>query len=112
MVNDDPRSSFRTCTRATGDPPGSSALRCDIAATSNPQPRRPLGDGRAFETPERGGSPVGICHGETAIDGGLPALAYGSVRTRGDFSCRSEASGVTCTDADGRGFARAVRRLF
>lgn len=104
---------------AAGDPPGSSALRCDLAATSNAQPRRPrdcpLDYGHAFEMLESsGGSPGRICHGDTAIDGRLPVLAYGSAWTRGGFTCRSEASGVTCTNADGRGFAlsRAAQRLF
>lgn len=103
---------------AAGDPPGSSTLRCDLAATSNPQPRRPrdcpLEYGHAFEMLERGGSPGRICHGDTAIDASLPVLAYGSVWTRGGFTCRSEPSGVTCTNSEGRGFAlaRAVQRLF
>jgi hypothetical protein len=44
----------------------------------------------------------------------LPPLAYGATWQRHGFSCKSEQSGVTCTNAKGRGFelARGAQRLF
>jgi len=41
------------------------------------------------------------------MDKALPVLAYGEVRQRGGFICRSEQTGVTCFNADHRGFSRA-----
>jgi hypothetical protein len=46
------------------------------------------------------------CTGETCLGNagqGTPTLAYGLTAVLGPFSCRSEASGVTCTVPSGRG---------
>lgn len=47
------------------------------------------------------------CTGDTCLGNaghGTPTLAYGQTAWVGPFSCRSEASGVTCTVISGRGF--------
>ncbi len=92
------------------------SLRCDIADMAT-RPRRPadcdLEWGDAFEMRPKGGS-ARICHGDTAMDKTLPALAYGEVWQRGGFACKSEQSGVTCFNADRHGFtlSRAKQELF
>ncbi|WP_231999026.1 hypothetical protein [Mycobacterium sp. 1081908.1] len=48
------------------------------------------------------------CTGESCLGNagqGTPTLAYGQTATLGPFSCRSEASGVTCKVTSGRGFS-------
>ena len=44
----------------------------------------------------------------------LPVLGYGDVWQRGGFTCKSEQTGVTCFNADRRGFslARAKQEVF
>ena len=91
-------------------------LRCDIRAFET-KPRRPadcdLDYGGAFEMNAKGPA-ARICHGDTVMDGSLPVLAYGEVWQRGGFTCKSEQSGVTCFNADRRGFslARAKQQVF
>jgi hypothetical protein len=48
------------------------------------------------------------------IDQRLPVLAYGEVWQRGGFTCKSEQTGVTCFNADRRGFSlsRARQEVF
>ena len=93
-------------------------VRCDIAQLSSPAPPKPrdceLDWGQAFAVAINSRSGMRICHGDTAMDDSLPVLAYGSVWRRGGFSCTSEQTGVTCSNALGHGFAlsRAVQRLF
>jgi hypothetical protein len=92
------------------------ALRCDIG-TIETKPRRPadcdLDYGQAFEMMAKGPA-ARICHGDTVMDPRLPILGYGEVWQRGGFTCKSEQSGVTCFNADRRGFslARARQELF
>ena len=54
------------------------------------------------------------CVGDTAIDRGSMVLPYGRSITVGGFTCNSEETGMTCTNAAGHGFsvARARQRLF
>ena len=91
-------------------------LRCDIAAMET-RPRRPadceLDYGGAFEMNAKGPA-ARICHGDTVMDKSLPVLAYGEVWQRGGFTCKSEQTGVTCFNADRRGFslARAKQEMF
>jgi hypothetical protein len=92
-------------------------VRCDIAQLSGPIPPKPrdceLDWGRAFAVATDSRSGARICHGDTAMDPSLPVLAYGSVWRRGGFTCTSEQTGVTCSNALGHGFSlsRAVQRL-
>jgi hypothetical protein len=55
-----------------------------------------------------------ICHGDTVMDPRLPVLGYGEVWQRGGFTCTSEQTGVTCFNAERRGFslARARQEVF
>jgi hypothetical protein len=91
-------------------------LRCDIAAMDT-KPRRPadceLDYGGAFEMNAKDPA-ARICHGDTVMDPGLPVLGYGEVWQRGGFTCTSERTGITCFNADRRGFslARAKQEVF
>ena len=91
-------------------------LRCDISAMDT-KPRRPadceLDYGGAFEMNAKGAA-ARICHGDTVMDKALPVLGYGEVWQRGGFTCKSAQSGVTCFNADRRGFslARAKQEFF
>ncbi len=92
-------------------------LRCDIAKMANKPPPKPkdceLDWGSAFEMTDSSQADR-ICHGDTAQDPSLPVLAYGAAWQRHGFTCKSEANGVTCTNAKGRGFelSRGRQRLF
>jgi hypothetical protein len=82
-------------------------LRCDISAMET-KPRRPadceLDYGGAFEMNAKGPA-ARICHGDTVMDPRLLVLGYGGVWQRGGFTCTSEQTGVTCFNADRRGFS-------
>src|SRR6185369_6953236 len=60
------------------------------------------------------GAAARICHGDTVMDNSLPVLGNGEVWQRGGFTCTSEQTGVTCFNADRRGFslARAKQEMF
>ncbi|MEH2550294.1 hypothetical protein V1283_006939 [Bradyrhizobium sp. AZCC 2262] len=91
-------------------------LRCDISVMET-KPRRPadcdLDYGGAFEMNAKGPA-ARICHGDTVMDNSLPVLGYGEVWQRGGFTCKSEQTGITCFNADRRGFslARAKQEVF
>ena len=91
-------------------------LRCDISAMET-KPRRPadceLDYGGAFEMNAKGPA-ARICHGDTVMDPSLPVLGYGAVWQRGGFTCTSEQTGVTCFNAERRGFslARGKQEMF
>ena len=91
-------------------------LRCDISAMDT-RPRRPadceLDYGGAFEMNAKGPA-ARLCHGDTVMDKALPVLGYGEVWQRGGFTCRSEQAGITCFNADRRGFSlvRAKQEVF
>ena len=91
-------------------------LRCDIMEATVTA-RRPadcdLEWGKAFEMRSKGAA-VRLCYGDTVMDPKMPVLAYGQVWQRGGFTCTSEQSGVTCFNAERRGFsiARAKQDLF
>jgi uncharacterized protein DUF6636 len=83
------------------------SLRCDVSAMEA-KPRRPadcdLDYGGAFEMHVKGAA-ARICHGDTVMDPRLPVLGYGEVWQRGGFTCTSEQTGVTCFNAERRGFS-------
>ncbi|MBR1272428.1 hypothetical protein JQ629_33635 [Bradyrhizobium sp. AUGA SZCCT0222] len=91
-------------------------LRCDIMEATVTA-RRPadcdLEWGKAFEMRSKGDA-VRLCYGDTVMDSKMPVLAYGEVWQRGGFTCTSEQSGVTCFNAERRGFSlsRAKQDLF
>jgi len=92
-------------------------LRCDLAAMSNKPPPKPkdceLDWGAAFEMTDASKAER-LCHGDTAMDNTLPQLAYGASWQRHGFTCKSEQSGVTCSNAKGHGFelSRGKQRVF
>lgn len=55
-----------------------------------------------------------ICHGDTVISPDSMELGYGALATLGDFTCLSEKTGMTCTNARGHGFtiSKASQHLF
>ena len=91
-------------------------LRCDIMEATVTA-RRPadcdLEWGKAFEMRSKGGAER-LCYGDTVMDPKLPVLPYGQVWQRGGFTCTAEQTGVTCFNADRRGFSlsRAKQELF
>ena len=82
-------------------------LRCDIREMTN-RPQRPrdcdLEWGDAFEINAGAKSGERVCHGDTIVDVTMPVLGYGQGWERGGFRCRSEQSGVICTNPSGHGF--------
>ena len=91
-------------------------LRCDIMEATVTA-RRPadcdLDWGKAFEMRAKGRS-TRLCYGDTVMDDTLPVLPYGEVWQRGGFTCKSEQSGVSCSNADRHGFSlsRAKQEMF
>src|SRR3954464_15254509 len=91
-------------------------LRCDIMEATVTA-RRPadcdLEWGKAFEMNAKGGA-TRLCYGDTVMDPKMPVIAYGEDSQRGGFACKSEQSGVTCFNADRRGFSlsRAKQEVF
>jgi uncharacterized protein DUF6636 len=95
-----------------------SDLRCDLQQMSSKPPPRPgncpLSWGDAFSIGQNANMSVLVCHGDTTRNDELGVLAYGSEWKQGGFLCNSEATGLTCVNAKGHGFAlsRAVQRVF
>ena len=93
-------------------------LRCDIQEMNNrmpaPPPNCPLSWGDAFSITHNGSSGQRVCHGDTTKNDDLPVLAYGSVWNESGFTCKSQTSGLTCTNARGHGFSlsRASQQTF
>ena len=91
-------------------------LRCDIMEATVTA-RRPadcdLEYEKAFEMRSKGDA-IRLCYGDTIMDKALPVLVYGEVWQRGGFTCTSEQTGVTCFNAERRGFSlsRAKQDLF
>ena len=94
------------------------SIRCDVMQMSNRPPARPrdcdLEWGDAFEVSGNAAAGAPLCHGDTARDDTLPALAYGKTFQRAGLICISEESGVTCVNAKGHGFeiSRGKQRVF
>jgi hypothetical protein len=65
--------------------------------------------GGAFEMNAKGPA-ARICHADTVMNKSLPVLDYGEVWQRGGLTCASEQTGVTCFNADRRGFSLARTR--
>jgi hypothetical protein len=96
---------------------GHKALRCDIAEKTGPIPPKPRNCdqdwGNSFEVDAKG--PAGpSCTGDTQIGQPLRILPYGEVWQRSGITCKSEESGITCFNADRRGFSlsRAKQDVF
>ncbi|HXW64499.1 MAG TPA: DUF6636 domain-containing protein [Burkholderiaceae bacterium] len=95
-----------------------SDLRCDIMQMTSkapPAPKNcPLSWGDAFAITQDGNLAIRVCHGDTVKNDELMVLAYGTQWHQGGYSCGSETTGLTCTNAKGHGFSlsKAVQKLF
>ena len=52
----------------------------------------------------RTGRPGLVRHGDAALDPRARVIPYGSAWSREGFQCRSQISGLTCTNPAGHGF--------
>ena len=93
-------------------------VRCDMLDLTKSFPTRPadcdLDWGDAFEVGPNDRKGHVVCHGDTVINPDSMELGYGASATLGDFTCTSEKTGMTCTNARGHGFAiaKARQKLF
>jgi hypothetical protein len=82
-------------------------LRCDLKI-ADPIPQKPpdcyLDWGDAFIVAPNGDGGYVLCHGDTVANDALPTLSYGSSWSREGYTCKSERTGVTCTNVMGHGF--------
>lgn len=92
--------------------------RCDIFRMTTPLPAPPadcdLDYGHAFGIDLQGSKGYRICAGDTVADPNAPTLNYGEEINLGGFRCRSEKTGMTCTNPGGHGFrlSKARQELF
>lgn len=93
-------------------------LRCElaeIASRTPPRPARCEGDwGLGFDVTQNGAVGQRICISDTIKNPSYPILPYGREWTGSGFTCRSETTGLTCSNSEGHGFrlSRGVQRLF
>ena len=103
------------CMLMTGD---YASARCDMLALTKSFPKRPddcdleWGDAFGIGPSDRKG--YVMCHGDTVVSPDSMELGYGASVTLGDFTCTSEKTGMTCTNARGHGFSisKARQQLF
>ena len=101
------------CMIATGDWTGARCDPGDAVVTYARPADCDLDWGQAFEVGARGpGYPV--CAGDTVASPDSPVLPYGGAVALGGITCRSERTGMTCTNRAGHGFsvARRTQRVF
>lgn len=86
-------------------------LRCDIREHSYRAPAQPSSCQEDYGdslTLARTGRARWTCHGDTALPPangyGFRTLRYGTSLRAGPFRCTSRVSGMTCTNASGKGF--------
>jgi hypothetical protein len=93
------------------------SLRCDIGRGLRPRPRRPrscdVDYGQGLTVMGRGRASI-VCAGDTVLFHDVPTLRYGRTWRSGGITCISRSVGLTCRNADGRGFflSRERYRLF
>lgn len=93
-------------------------VRCDMRQLTPSFTERPadcdLDWGSSFGVGPHDTKGFLICHGDTVIAPNSMELGYGESATLGDFTCLSEKTGMTCTNARGHGFAisKAQQELF
>ncbi len=110
---------FRSPTGNIGCGMYDGGARCDIRERDWSPPPRParcpkevdFGQGLAVSAAGRASF---VCAGDTALDPGAKALAYGTASQVGASECVSRTSGVTCTNSSGHGFFISVQsyRIF
>lgn len=103
------------CAIFTGDYAG---VRCDMMALT-PSYREPPADcefdwGSSFAVDAGSRRGYLACVSDAVADDSGLELGYGESVALGGFECRSETSGMTCTNPAGHGFAisKARQRLF
>ena len=103
------------CMLMSGDDAG---VRCDMLELTPSFARRPtdcdLDWGDAFEVGTNDRQGAVLCHGDTVINPDSMELGYGASASLGEFTCTSQKTGMTCTNARGHGFAisKAAQKLF
>jgi len=108
------------CNLTPGEGGFQSQVRCDLQQMSNKPPAPPpdcaANWGDAFTVQTKSTIGERICHaaGDEAQVPRGPVLAYGATWKGEGFTCTSQTTGVTCTNALGHGFAvsREAQRLF
>ena len=96
---------------------GRTEARCDLRSYTPTYTKRPAGCeqdwGMAFGVGAAGKGEL-LCVGDTVRDPGNPVLPYGEAVSLGGISCVSAKTGMTCTNAERRGFsvAKAKQKLF
>lgn len=97
---------------------GAKYLRCDVYRATNSPPKRPkscqFDYGFSFGIKPRGRAYRNCVSDAIADPSKTRALAYGSSISHFGITCRSRASGLTCTNRSGHGFMlrRDRQRLF
>ena len=92
-------------------------IRCDLLKLAPSYTKRPadcdLDWGHAFAVGTTGKAYL-ACVGDTVADPNNEVLPYGEALSFGGISCVSAKTGMTCTNAAGRGFSvsKAAQRLF
>jgi hypothetical protein len=68
----------------------------------------------AFLVADNGDFGMRICHSDTAKDDRMTVLHYDRMWKQGAFTCKAQADGLTCTNANGHGFllSKSLQRLF
>ncbi len=104
-----------TCGMFADDYPG---VRCDMATLTPSFRQRPkdcdLEWGSSFWIGAGDRSGEVACVGDVVASPPFQVLPYGQSVTFGGVTCRSEQSGLTCTNGSGHGFtlSRAQQRLY
>jgi hypothetical protein len=123
QASQDPEFAFRTpsnnihCLASTVVADGG-YLRCDlkIIEKSKLPTKEPceLASGDAFAILANGKIGEVVCHGDTVIQQGSPVLQYGQAWRGLGFTCQSNQTGLTCSNAERHGFfiSRTAQRLF
>lgn len=103
------------CVLGTGD---DAFVRCDISgftpSFSQPPAGCDLDWGDSFEISATGRKGVLGCHGDTAFSEDSFTLGYDDALIFAGFACRSEKTGMSCTNERGHGFeiSKAKQRVF
>ena len=105
---------FRTPSGNIGCAMFEGGARCDIRKRDwAPLPRpakcpKEVGYGQGLAV-DRSGQASFVCAGDTTLDPGASALAYGTASRVGASECISRTDGVTCVNESGHGFFISVQ---
>lgn len=95
--------------------PGSAPyLRCDIYQIETSPPPKPVGCdgdwGQAFGIASDGTLGERLCYSDAVLNDNWPVLHYGREWTGYGFRCKSETTGITCTNSTRHGFSLARKQ--